>query len=591
MCLIGVAGFTSLATAQDLDVLKAGVVKIRANTGQVGSGFIVRVEQDKVFIITAAHVIAGDSQPDVEFFSQRNEAVKGAVLPGAELNDDVRGLALVMVRGKEFLSKGIQSLAFGLATDLVSGGEEALVIGHPGGGGDWAVVNRHIANRVGRDITLDPGVMSRFSGGPILVKNKVMGIVMTNRGGFGLGSTHKSVLDYMEGFGVVPSTVPIMDAKEPSSTAKTVAPLVHVTPLSKPPSQSLPQTKTGKDSAPINSIVANRADGNASPPSKTDSHGMNGVHGTITFKWEGETEASWQVLQADQHGEYKKVAAANFLRRGKSKVVELAPGDYRVAMNWDHGFKAQDVRVETGKDVAIQPVFGTVTFKWEGETEASWQVLQADQHGEYKKVAAANFLRRGKSKVVELAPGDYRVAMNWDHGFKAQDVRVETGKDVAIQPVFGTVTFKWEGETEASWQVLQADQHGEYKKVAAANFLRRGKSKVVELAPGDYRVAMNWDHGFKAQDVRVETGKDVAIQPVFGTVTFKWEGETEASWQVLQADQHGEYKKVAAANFLRRGKSKVVELAPGDYRVRRSAKGATERDVTVKIDGDVLITE
>jgi hypothetical protein len=204
-----------LATAQDLDVLKAAVVKIRANTGQVGSGFIVRVEQDKVFIITAAHVIAGDPQPEVEFFSERNVPIKGAVLPGAEVNDDVRGLALVMVRGKEFLSKGIQSLAFGLATDLVSGGEEALVIGHPGGGGDWAVVKRHISNRVGRDITLDPGVMARFSGGPILVKNKVMGIVMTNRGGFGLGSTHKSVLDYMEGFGVVPSTVPIIDAKKP----------------------------------------------------------------------------------------------------------------------------------------------------------------------------------------------------------------------------------------------------------------------------------------------------------------------------------------------------------------------------------------
>ena len=170
MCLVSVIGFTPLATAQDLDVLKAAVVKIRANTGQVGSGFIVRVEQDKVFIITAAHVIAGDPQPEVEFFSERNVPIKGAVLPGAEVSDDVRGLALVMVRGKEFLSKGIQSLAFGLATDLVSGGEEALVIGHPGGGGDWAVVKRHIANRVGRDITLDPGVMARFSGGPIRLR-------------------------------------------------------------------------------------------------------------------------------------------------------------------------------------------------------------------------------------------------------------------------------------------------------------------------------------------------------------------------------------------------------------------------------------
>jgi hypothetical protein len=341
-----------LSYAKTIDEMKAGVVKIRAKTGQVGTGFIVRMEQEKVFIITAAHVIAGDSQPEVEFFSNRNVSVKGAVLPGAELNDDVRGLALVMVRGKEFLSKGIQSLAFGLATDLVSGGEEALVIGHPGGGGDWAVVKRHIANRVGRDITLDPGVMARFSGGPILVKNKVMGIVMSNRGGFGLGSTHKSVLDYMEGFGVVPSTVPIIDAKEPPSTAKTVAPPVHVTPLSKPPSQSLPQTKTGKDGAPINSIVANRADGKPSPPAKTDSHGTDGVNGTITFMWDGETKSYWNVLQADQHGEYKKVADTHQLRRGESQAVELAPGDYQVRRSAEGAIK-RDVTVEIDSDILI----------------------------------------------------------------------------------------------------------------------------------------------------------------------------------------------------------------------------------------------
>ena len=291
MCLVSVIGITPLATAQDLDVLKAAVVKIRANTGQVGSGFIVRVEQDKVFIITAAHVIAGDSQPEVEFFSERNVPIKGAVLPGAEVNDDVRGLALVMVRGKEFLSKGIQSLAFGLATDLVSGGEEALVIGHPGGGGDWAVVKRHIANRVGRDITLDPGVMARFSGGPILVKNKVMGIVMTNRGGFGLGSTHKSVLDYMEGFGVVPSTVPIIDAKEPSSTAKTVAPPVPRASTLKT-SQSVVASNQNWQGWCANQQHRRESDRRKAEPSCKDrfERGSNRVHGTITFKWEGETE-------------------------------------------------------------------------------------------------------------------------------------------------------------------------------------------------------------------------------------------------------------------------------------------------------------
>ena len=189
-----------LSNAQTIDRPKAGVVKIRAKTGQVGTGFIVRIEQEKVFIITVAHVIAGDSQPEVEFFSNRNVSVKSAVLPGAELNDDLRGLALVVVKGKVHIPDGVMALPFGKSVDLVAGGEEALVIGHPSSGGDWAILKRHISNRIGRDIALYPNVKSRFSGGPIIVGHHVVGIVMSKREGFGLGITHKSVLNYLEGY-------------------------------------------------------------------------------------------------------------------------------------------------------------------------------------------------------------------------------------------------------------------------------------------------------------------------------------------------------------------------------------------------------
>ena len=199
--------FASVTFAKNLNMTKAGVVKMTTTTGQTGTGFIVRVEPEVVYIITAAHVIAGDDQPEVEFFTKRNVPIKGAVLPGAELSDDLRGLALVVVRGKANVPEGVMSLSFETSKDLVSGGEEALVIGHSGGGGDWAVLKRNISNRVGRDISMDPGVASRFSGGPIIVDDKVVGIVMSNRDGFGLGITHKSVLNYMEGFGVVPGPI------------------------------------------------------------------------------------------------------------------------------------------------------------------------------------------------------------------------------------------------------------------------------------------------------------------------------------------------------------------------------------------------
>lgn len=200
--LVGLLVVHSITSAQDLDVTKAGVVKITTTTGQTGTGFIVRVEPEVVYIITAAHVIAGDNQPKVEFFTKRNVPIKGSVLPGAEVNDDIRGLAFVVVRGKDQIPEGVTTLPFQTSPTLVASGEKVLVIGHPGGGGDWAVVNRDVSNRVGRDLTLDPGLASRFSGAPIIVGDKVVGMVMSNRGEFGLGITHKSVLNYMEGFGV-----------------------------------------------------------------------------------------------------------------------------------------------------------------------------------------------------------------------------------------------------------------------------------------------------------------------------------------------------------------------------------------------------
>ena len=209
ICFIAVLVFASTTLAQDLDAIKAGVVKITTKTGQVGTGFLVRVEPERLYIITAAHVIVGDLQPSISFFSKDlisggMGSVQGRVLAGAQVNDDLRGLAVVIVRGKEPRPANISGLVFESSSQLVSAGKQALVIGHQGGGGDWTVVKRDISNRIVHDITLDPGMASRFSGGPILVDGKVVGMVMANRGEFGLGVTHKSLLNYLDGIGIEP---------------------------------------------------------------------------------------------------------------------------------------------------------------------------------------------------------------------------------------------------------------------------------------------------------------------------------------------------------------------------------------------------
>ena len=73
-CLTLVLGMgfseAEFVSAQDIARLQSGVVKITAKpssgTTKVGTGFIVRLESNAAYIVTAAHVVAGDAQPKVE---------------------------------------------------------------------------------------------------------------------------------------------------------------------------------------------------------------------------------------------------------------------------------------------------------------------------------------------------------------------------------------------------------------------------------------------------------------------------------------------------------------------------------------------
>jgi S1-C subfamily serine protease len=106
-CLTLVLGMgfseAEFVSAQDIARLQSGVVKITAKppsgTTSVGTGFIVRLETNAAYIVTAAHVVAGDPNPKVEFFTKQHAQFPAEVLPGAEGGDDVGGLALLLVKG------------------------------------------------------------------------------------------------------------------------------------------------------------------------------------------------------------------------------------------------------------------------------------------------------------------------------------------------------------------------------------------------------------------------------------------------------------------------------------------------------------
>lgn len=98
--LVLIALYEEPASAQNIARLQAGVVKITAKppqgTTNVGTGFIVRVDREVAYIVTASHVVAGDQYSQVEFFTKRNVPISAEVL-GLEGDDEVRGLALLVV--------------------------------------------------------------------------------------------------------------------------------------------------------------------------------------------------------------------------------------------------------------------------------------------------------------------------------------------------------------------------------------------------------------------------------------------------------------------------------------------------------------
>jgi formylglycine-generating enzyme required for sulfatase activity len=250
--LIGLAQVEPVG-AQDVARLQSGVVKITAKPPSgitnIGTGFIVRLESDAAYIVTAAHVVAGDTHPKVEFFTKRNMPVTAEVL-GLEGDDEVRGLALVVVRGAENLPKGITALSLA-ATTRLSGGEDILVIGFPRNAGPWSLIKGNISSRQGRDIYFSPSVDSGHSGVPVFQSGKVVAMVGAGNQSVGQGVTAKSVQDYIEGFGIT--------AQERTSSASAAAePSPPPAATAKPEPQPMTQAReiTGKDGAPMVLILA-----------------------------------------------------------------------------------------------------------------------------------------------------------------------------------------------------------------------------------------------------------------------------------------------------------------------------------------------
>jgi hypothetical protein len=200
--LMLVASAIALLSAQDVDDLKSGIVKIRAQeggTGRVGTGFIVRIQDDTVHIVTAAHVVEGDAHPDVAFFPRANEYFQSDIL-GIE-GGDPRGVAALVVKGPR-LPSGLR--AFTVSSNVnVRGGESIRVIGFPGEfATPWLVIEGSIGGRRGSDISFSAVLGEGSSGGPLLLNGNVIGIISQMGSKVGYAVPITSARFALEGWGI-----------------------------------------------------------------------------------------------------------------------------------------------------------------------------------------------------------------------------------------------------------------------------------------------------------------------------------------------------------------------------------------------------
>jgi formylglycine-generating enzyme required for sulfatase activity len=242
--------YATVIATLDSDHVRAGVVRITATAPgenqKVGTGFIVRLEKDLVYIVTASHVVSGDERPKVQFFTQPDVYIQASVRH-SEGGDEVTGLALLVVRGNDNLPPGLNTLTLA-SSPRVFGSEEILLIGHPRGAGDWVILNGSIASRQGRYVIVDANIDEGNSGGPIIQSGEVVGLV----GGvtrYGRGVTSSSIREYLEGHGIsIQEAAPAAIAKIHPTPAMPIKP-------EKPEAESSREI-IGKDGAPMVLIPA-----------------------------------------------------------------------------------------------------------------------------------------------------------------------------------------------------------------------------------------------------------------------------------------------------------------------------------------------
>jgi hypothetical protein len=187
----------AIAFAQDINTLKSGVVRIRnTSTQDVGTGFIIRIDGERAYIITASHVVKDNEHPSVYLYNRQNEAVQ-ATLAYREA-DEQKGLALLEIKSNKETFAGLVPVGLRVSSDL-KGGEQVQVIGFPDGVTIWSVAPGNISRLEARNLVFSAPVRTGNSGSPVFFNGLVVGLVTDADPSSAYAVRAEGIFEYLSG--------------------------------------------------------------------------------------------------------------------------------------------------------------------------------------------------------------------------------------------------------------------------------------------------------------------------------------------------------------------------------------------------------
>ncbi|MBM3747584.1 MAG: hypothetical protein FJW34_17500, partial [Acidobacteria bacterium] len=184
---------------------QAGVAQVIAKDKSPGTGFVVSLRAGRAYLVTLAHVVAGDPSPSVVFVVDPDRKPYPAQVRNAEEGTDPRALALLQVQNPPAGVHAIEPEAgLTLTPDTT-----VRVAGFPATIGAFTVLRATVASIKGRDFYLTPVTEEGFSGGPVLLEDRAVGLVFGREGAFGKAVPAAAVELYLRGHQITwgPETV------------------------------------------------------------------------------------------------------------------------------------------------------------------------------------------------------------------------------------------------------------------------------------------------------------------------------------------------------------------------------------------------